>query len=262
MPRRSLATPLIVANWKMQLSVAEEHERLTALKLRLKTVRRRHQAVVCPSFLGLAGAKRLVRGSTIKLGAQDVFWDEHGAYTGEISPLSLREVGADYVIIGHSERRALLGESDEMISRKVISALGHGLTPILCVGESAHDRNEGRHELVVRHQVRHALRAAPPPSGQGRFYIAYEPIWAVGTGEAASAEEATAMLAVIRQTLVDRYSLAQVDQSIRVLYGGSVDAQNVSQYVGGDTYHGALVGTASLDVDNLATLITNISEHF
>lgn len=262
MARRSLATPLIVANWKMQLGVGESHERLADLKLRLKTVRGRYQPVVCPTFMALADAKRLLRGSTIKLGAQDVFWDDQGAYTGEISPLSIREVGAEYVIIGHSERRHVIGETDEVIARKVISALGHGLTPILCVGETAHERNEGRHETVIRQQLHRALRSSPPPAGQGRLYIAYEPVWAIGTGEPASVNEALTMLEVIRQTLIDRYSLAQVEQGIRMLYGGSVDADNVDRYVGSTTYHGALVGGASLDPAHFTTLIKKIIEHF
>lgn len=262
MARRTPSTPLIVANWKMQVGIDESHELWTSMKARLKTVRGRFQVVVCPPFLSLSGMKKLMRGSDVQLGAQDVFWDDRGAYTGEVSPLSLREAGVDYVIIGHSERRQLLGETDAMVGRKVVSALGHGLTPILCVGETAHERNENRHEIVIAKQLRAALRTAPPPRGQGRLYIAYEPIWAIGTGEPASAEQAVAMYHLIRQTLLELYSPEQVDHSVRILYGGSVDAQNVTEYVRADAYHGALVGGASLKPEIFATLITNITKQF
>ena len=262
MTRRSPATPLVVANWKMQLGIEESHQRFTDLKARLKTVRGRYQTVVCPSFVSLGGMKKLLRATDIQLGAQDVFWDDCGAYTGEVSPLNLREAGVEYVIIGHSERRQLLGETDTMIGRKMVSAFGHGLTPILCVGETAHERNEGCHEMVVARQLQAALRTAPPPIGQGRLYVAYEPIWAVGTGEAASSEVALAMFNVILETLYERYSREQVERSCRVLYGGSVDAENVTNYVHASAYHGVLVGGASLDPEKFASLIEQITKHF
>lgn len=262
MSRRSPSTPLIVANWKMQLGIEESHQRFTDLKMRLKTLRGRYQAVVCPSFVSLGGMKKLLRATDIQLGAQNVFWDDRGAYTGEVSPLNLREAGVEYVIIGHSERRQLLGETDEMVGRKLVSAVGHGLTPILCVGETAHERCEGREEMVVTRQLQAALRTAPPPTAQGRLYIAYEPIWAVGTGEPASRDDAMTMYNVIQQTLFDRYSREQVEQSCRILYGGSVDADNVSQYVQANAFHGALVGGASLDPAQFTSLIENIIKHF
>ncbi len=262
MARRVPATPLIVANWKMQLGIEESHQRLSELKQSLKTVRGRYQAVVCPSFVALDGLKKVLRGSSMKLGAQDVFWNDHGAYTGEVSPLNLREVGVEYVIIGHSERRQLLGETDEMVGRKIISALGHGLTPILCVGETAHERNEGRHELVIAKQLTAALRTAPPPMGHSRLYVAYEPIWAIGTGEPAGAEVAQTMREVIRQTLIELYSPAQVEQSFRILYGGSVNADNVMDYVRANSFHGVLAGTASLDPAKFAWLISHITKEF
>lgn len=262
MPRRASPTPLIVANWKMQLSIGESVNRAAVLKTKLREVKGRFQVVLCPSFLSLGGVKKTIRGSAVRLGAQDVFWDERGAYTGEVSPMNLKETGVEYVIIGHSERRQLLGETDAMIGRKVISALGHGLTPILCVGETAHERNDGRHELVVTRQLTNALKTAPPPVGTGRLYIAYEPIWAIGTGEPASPDQALDMLEFIRQTLIDLYSLDQVERSFRVVYGGSVDAGNVRDYVGPKAFHGALVGTASLDPDTFVEVIKHIDQGF
>lgn len=262
MPRRSPHIPLVVANWKMQLGIEQSHERFQELKQLLKTVRGKYQAVVCPSFLALGSMKAMLRGTDIRLGAQDVFWDDRGAYTGEVSPLNVREAGAEYIIIGHSERRQIMGETDTMVGRKVISALGHGLTPIVCVGETAHERNEHRHEQVVAKQIREALRTAPPPLRQNRLYIAYEPIWAIGTGEPASADDALHMFEFIQQTLYERYSREQVDQSFRILYGGSVDPTNVSTYVMSTAYHGALVGGASLVPKDFATLISNITKNF
>lgn len=262
MPRRSPNTPLIVANWKMQLGIAESHERFTELKTRLKTVRGRYDVVVCPSFTALSGMKKMLRGTAVALGAQDVGWNDRGAFTGAESPLSLVEAGATHVIIGHSERRHLFGETDTMVARKLINALGHGLSPILCVGETAHERNEGRQEIVVRRQLQEAFRTAPPPPTDSRLYVAYEPVWAIGTGEPADPDAALSMYEMIRQTLYDRYSMAQVEQSVRILYGGSVDAKNVTHYVHAGRYHGALVGGASLQSASFVELISNISSTF
>jgi triosephosphate isomerase (TIM) len=262
MTRRPQSTPMIVANWKMQFGIVQAHEQLAALNKSLKTIKGRYQTVVCPSYLSLPGAKKFIRGGSIKLGAQNVFWDERGAYTGEVSPLDLNDMGVEYVILGHSERRQLLRENDVMVGRKVISAVSHNLTPILCVGESAHDRNDGRQDMVVRYQISNALKCVPPPRDGHRIYIAYEPIWAVGTGEPASAEQALEMLGQIHQTLYDLYSVDQVASSFRILYGGSVDPDNVSRYVGAAGYHGALVGNASLDHIKFVKLITNIVQKF
>ncbi len=264
MTRRSPTIPLIVANWKMQLGISDSHERLTEVKQRLKTVKGKYQAVVCPSFLALPEIKKILRGSSIQLGAQDVFWSDKGAFTGAVSPLSLQEVGVEYVILGHSERRQLMGETDEMVGRKVMSAMAHGIIPIICVGETAHERNEGQHEIVVRRQVVESLRSMPP-TVQQRIYIAYEPIWSISTNanaEPADPDDVQNMLMLIRQTMIERFSPEFVDQHVQVLYGGSVDEKNASQYVSSDRFHGALVGGASLIPEKFATLITNITKHF
>lgn len=262
MARRPTTVPLIVANWKMQLGMADSHQRLAELKVKLKTLHGRYKIVVCPTALALPGAKKLLRGSPIQLGAQNVSWDDRGALTGETSPLSLVETGVEYVIIGHSERRHLLGETDEMVGRKVVSALAHGLAPIICVGETAHERNDNRHELVVGRQLTAALRTAPPPTINHHITIAYEPVWAIGTGEPASSAEATAMLDVITQLLINRYGLEIVERNFRLLYGGSVAPENVGQYVRAGAFHGALVGGASLEANSLTGLISNITKNF
>lgn len=255
-------TPVVIANWKMQLGIRDTAVRIAVLRAKLKNFGHHVQVVICPSYLSLMDAKKMLRNSKIRLGTQDVFWDEKGAYTGEVSPLMLLEAGVEYVILGHSERRQHLGETDVMVARKIISALAHGLMPIICVGETAHERSDGLQEIVVRRQITNALRSAPPPSLNRTVYLAYEPIWAIGSGEPAPADLADDMRAFIRQTLIDRYGLPLVTRCFRILYGGSVSASNVSDYIRPGGYDGALVGTASLDPANFYTILTTIRKKF
>ena len=262
MPRRPAIVPTVVANWKMQLGVAESHQRLTVLKAAIKDKTFKAHMVVCPSYLALPGAKKLLRGTDIRLGAQDIWWSDRGANTGAVSPLDLQEVGVEYVIIGHSERRQQVGETDIMVGRKIISAVGHQIRPVVCVGETADDRAEGRHELIVRRQLTIAFKSVPPPTQDGRYLIAYEPVWAIGTGEPAPPEIARDMLDFIYQTMIELYNNSIVNQNIRFLYGGSVDAANVGNYVRPNGYHGTLVGGASLDPELFAILIEKITEQF
>ena len=178
--------PIIVANWKMQLGVNETVNRLTALRLYVKDFGYQIDVAVCPSTISLTKAKEILVTSKIQLGAQDVFWEEKGAYTGETSPRQLQEIGVRYVIVGHSERREFLGETDSMVGQKVMSTLAHGLLPILCVGETAHHRNDNVHEMVITQQLDRALQSATPPNKNQMLLVAYEPMWAIGTGEPAS----------------------------------------------------------------------------
>lgn len=255
-------TPVVIANWKMQLGVRDTAVRLAILRAKLKNFGHQVKVVVCPSYMSLMEAKKMLRNSKIQLGAQDVFWDEKGAYTGEVSPLTLLEAGVGYVLLGHSERRQYLGETDVMVARKIISALSHNLMPVICVGETAHERNDGLQETVVRRQLSNALRSAPPPSLNRTVYLAYEPIWAIGSGEPAPADLADDMRVFIRQTLIDRYSLPLVTRCFRILYGGSVNADNVCDYIRPGGYDGALVGTASLEPSNFYTILTTIRKKF
>ena len=254
--------PIVVANWKMHFGQAESAARIAALRTKLKTVGPAVKVVVCPSFTSLHAAAKALGNSSIHLGAQDVFWDERGAYTGEISPLMLSELGVEYVIIGHSERRQILGETDTMIGRKMISALAHGMMPILCVGETVEQRAQGRHERVVADQLVNALRSLPPPPRHRRLYVAYEPIWAIGTGQAADPGTAISMGELINQTLIDLYGLDIVSSSIRILYGGSVDAQNIGHYVKLGGFTGALVGTASMEPTSLINMLKVVKKNF
>lgn len=254
-------TPLLIANWKMQLSVGDSLERLRQLRVRLDDFRDDLHVAVCPSFPALPVAADILSDSSIRLGAQDAFWTDRGPFTGQVSPADLRAIGVHYVLLGHSERRQL-GETDDMIGRKMVAAVGHGMMPVLCVGETAAERSDGRHELVVRRQLTAALRSMPPAVRGRRLSIAYEPVWAIGSGEPARPEQALEMKAVIDQTVVDLYSAVTAAESFRVLYGGSVTADNICDYVRPTGFSGALAGTASLEVDSFVTMIEAVNQCF
>ncbi len=254
--------PLLVANWKMQLTLEETGRLLTAVQQALGSNIDPVKLVVCPSYPALEQVRQGLSGSPIRLGAQDVFWSERGAFTGEVSPLQLRELGVSYVIVGHSERRHHLEETDAMISQKMISAIGHGIMPILCVGETADDRAAGRTELVVRTQLQNALRSVPPAALGRRLCLTYEPVWAISPGGPASPEEALEMKALIEQVVVDMYGAELMARSFRFIYGGSVDAQNVCDFVSPDGFAGALVGAASLKAESLVAMVRAVHECF
>lgn len=215
--------------------------------------------VLCPSFPALPGVAEVLRRSRIMLGAQDLFWADRGAFTGEVAARDLRSFGCRYVIIGHSERRRELGETDEMINRKVLAALSHGLSPIVCLGESREQRQANLQHHVVTQQLQAALRNVPPPRHGMKVIVAYEPIWAIGTGIAAQPEDAHDLAAVIHQTLVDVYGEGVANAAASILYGGSVSAENVTAFVDRDHIQGVLVGGASLSATSFSTLIKKLS---
>jgi triosephosphate isomerase len=246
----------VIGNWKMKLSgkasvsLAEEVERLIGAWIGETEV----IAVVCPSHLALGEVARVVSGSPIALGAQDVFWEDEGAFTGEASPRDLEEIGCAYCIVGHSERREFLGETDAMVNRKTAALLRHGITPIICVGETRDERLAGRRDSVVVGQVKAALSGIRPADGQ-RVIIAYEPRWVIGTGEAVAPEDAAEMHHLIREavgeTLGDgaRQPAAGKDAGggrCFVIYGGSVDSRNLRGFLEVPVIDGVLVGGASL----------------
>lgn len=253
---------MVVANWKMQLTTDEAVSAATTLKSKLRTFGAGVKIGICPAFTSLFDVGNALAGSAIHLGAQDTFWDERGAYTGEVSPLELQRLGVEYVIVGHSERRQYFHEDDTMVARKMISAVTHGMMPILCVGESAEDRHANRQELVVSRQLQVAFRSLPPPRKDRRISIAYEPIWAIGTGEPANAGQADAMRLLIEQALVDLYGESLAAENFRILYGGSVNADNVADYVTPEGFHGALVSTASLEPKNFLALLQRVKRTF
>jgi triosephosphate isomerase (TIM) len=256
-----ISWPIIVGNWKMQLGIAESIALTKELVSYCQALKTSMAVVVCPSYVALPLVRDIVDDGPVQLGAQDLFWAERGAYTGEISPSMLQELGVEYCIIGHSSRRAL-GETDAEVGRKTLSALTHGIRPIICVGESAAERALGRQQEVVRKQLESAFRSSPPPTKNQLVYIAYEPIWAISPNDAADPGEAELMRRYIRRTLVDFFPAELVESSFLVLYGGSVDSENVANYIAPDKFKGALVGKASLSAASFCSLIQTVSGSF
>jgi triosephosphate isomerase (TIM) len=239
-------TPLIVGNWKMHKTVAQT----TAFvrEMRAQGVPRFDvDAVICPPFTALAAAHEALHGSPVGLGAQNMHWADQGPFTGEISPLMLVELGVQWAVIGHSERRALFGELDERINEKVRAALAHGITPIVAVGETEAEHRSGAAVARVREQVAAAF-AGIPAADVARCVVAYEPIWAIGTGNADTPSEANALMGEIRTIVPDL-------QSVRLLYGGSVKPDNVAAFVAQPNIDGGLVGGASLEPASFIALL-------
>ena len=244
--------PIIAGNWKMYKTVGEAVELVEALAAGLGPVPDR-EVVVCPPYTALYPLSSLLADTPIALGAQDMFFETQGAYTGAISPLMLRDIGCRYVIVGHSERRQHFGDDDAIVNLKLLSALAHGLRPILCVGETKPQRDAGMAEQVVVAQVRAGL-AAVSTDQLAEVVIAYEPVWAIGTGDTATAADAQAMHATIRATLASLYAPA-LAEGVRIQYGGSVKPDNVDELMAQPDIDGALVGGASLKADSFLRIV-------
>jgi triosephosphate isomerase len=243
--------PLIAGNWKMHKTAAEGQALAQAIRQGLQTDH--VEVVLCPPFTALSAVHAVLQGSSIRLGAQNMHWEDAGAFTGEISPVMLKE-WCRYVILGHSERRQHFHEDDEMIRRKVAAALRHGLTPILCVGETLAQREAGETGAVVAAQTRCALEGLTPEQAIG-IVIAYEPVWAIGTGRAATGADAEEVIRRwIRGTLAEQFGV-EVAQRVRVLYGGSVTPENIAEFVCRPSIDGALVGGASLRAESFLGII-------
>ncbi len=239
--------PFIAGNWKMHKTVAEARHLVSEMVPGLQSIEGIDK-VLCPPFTALLAVRALLEGTDIGLGAQNVFWENSGAYTGEISPMMVSEL-CQYVIIGHSERRTYFGETDQMVNRRVQAALLHGLIPIVCVGETLEENEAGQTAVVISRQIKEGmgrLDFGGSAMKAQKVVIAYEPVWAIGTGRAATAEGANAEVAeVIRPSLADLYG-EEFAQAIRVLYGGSVKANNAREFFSQPDIDGALVGGASL----------------
>ncbi|HWW67959.1 MAG TPA: triose-phosphate isomerase [Solirubrobacterales bacterium] len=246
MPER---TPCIAANWKMHKTVAEAAQFVDALLPRIAATQ--NDVVICPSFLALSEVVERSRGNAVRVAAQNMHEEVSGAFTGEVSAAMLGEVGVDAVVLGHSERRRLFCETDEALARKVPAALAAGLEPILCVGETEEARDAGQTEAVLERQLQTDL-AAVDPAGLARVVVAYEPIWAIGTGRTASPGQAQKAIAFIRDTL--RILGAEADRA-RILYGGSVKPGNAVELMAQPDVDGALVGGASLDPGDFAAIV-------
>lgn len=246
-----MRTPLVAGNWKMNKTIAETRDLVFKMSLQLREINGVDK-VLCPPFMSLMAASALLEGSGISLGAQNMHWEEKGAFTGEISPAMVKEL-CRYVILGHSERRAYFGETNEIVNRKLISAQTFDLTPIVCVGETLEQYESNRTREVVSAQTSQSLRDVSPAFAS-RIIVAYEPVWAIGTGKASNGIEANAVVKdIIRPALTELFG-SETAQAIRVLYGGSVTASNAAEFFGQPDIDGALVGGASLKIDEFAAI--------
>ena len=247
-----MRTPMVAGNWKMNKGLYETRDLIREMLPELHDVEE-VEVVICPPFVGLGVARRELDGSTIKLGAQNMHWSNSGAFTGEISPLMLKEL-CEYVILGHSERRAMFGETDETVNKKVLAALAHGLKPIVCVGETLEENQGGITGEVVGRQVRADLEGLTQEQAE-QVVIAYEPVWAIGTGLAATPEGANAVHKdVIRPILRELFG-EEIGDGMRILYGGSVNPGNAAELFGQSDIDGGLIGGASLKAESFIALV-------
>lgn len=243
--------PIIAGNWKMNKTYSEAKSLIDEIsKLSLN---KEVEAVICPPFINLSLAVELTKESQVQVGAQNMYFEEAGAFTGEVSPLMLKDLGVKYVILGHSERREYFKEDDELINKKILSSLSHDLMPILCVGETLEEREAGKEKEKVKEQVTRDLQGLNEESFD-KLVIAYEPIWAIGTGKTASSQDAEDMCAYIRSLVVELFGL-EAGQKVRVQYGGSVKPSNVKEIMDKENIDGALVGGASLEAESFGQLV-------
>ena len=249
--------PIVAGNWKCHKTTAEAVELARQLRTSLDGVQD-VEIVVCPPFTALSATAAALRGSSIGLGAQDVFWEPSGAFTGEIAVPMLVELGCRFCIVGHSERRQYFGDTDDSVNRKLRALLAAGLTPIVCIGETLPQREQGETFDVLRRQLEGALKDLAAPEGQ-RLVIAYEPVWAIGTGRNATAAQAQEAQAFIRRWLEGVWT-AQAAGQVRIQYGGSVNAANALELLQQADVDGALVGGASLKVDSFIAIVKAASE--
>ncbi len=250
-------TPLIAGNWKMHKTIAQAEEFIQALLPRVSVVDGTDVDVaICPPFTALQAMVDSTRGSRVAIYAQNMHQANEGAFTGEVSVTMLTELDIAGVVLGHSERRELFGETDRALAQKVPAALAAGLLPVLCVGETEEERERGDTERKLRHQVQEDL-ARLEPEQLGDVVIAYEPIWAIGTGQVATAEQAQEAVAFVRALVADRSKEAA--QRTRILYGGSVKPDNAAELMALPDVDGALVGGASLDADAFAAIVAAVA---
>lgn len=245
-----MRTPIIAGNWKMNKTIKEALELVKEIKK--AKLNENTEAVLCVPYTLLKSVGEEIKDTKIKLGAQNMHWEENGAFTGEVSPIMLNELEVEYCIIGHSERRQYFGETDETVNKKVKSALAHGIKPIICVGETLTQREAEKAEEVVKNQVVRGFEGISVED-INKIVIAYEPIWAIGTGKTASSDDANAMCAFIRETIGELYGKEK--DTIRIQYGGSVKPSNVKELMDKSDIDGALVGGASLKSDDFVKLI-------
>ncbi len=241
--------PIIAGNWKMNKTAAEGAALVNALKPLVKDAS--CDVVVCVPFTDIPAVSAAVKGSNVHLGAQNVHFAEKGAYTGEISAEMLKEFGVEYVIIGHSERRQYFGETDETVNKRMHAALAAGLIPIVCVGESLEERETGKTEAVLSVQIKEGLKGLDDVS---KIVIAYEPVWAIGTGKTATAEQANETIGFIRKTLAETFC-PKCAEKVRIQYGGSMNAKNCKELMAMPEIDGGLIGGASLKAEDFSIIV-------
>jgi triosephosphate isomerase len=246
--------PFIAGNWKMNTTATEAEKLVLEMLDKLDGIKG-VEKVLCPPFISLVALNMMLQNSSIKLGAQNMYFETEGAYTGEISPIMLCEL-CKFVILGHSERRGYFGETNEIVHKKVKAALANKLQPILCVGERLAENEAGKTEDVIDRQVTGALQGIEPVSN---LVIAYEPVWAIGTGKAARGGQAAATIQFIRDVLIKLWNKS-VAQNVRILYGGSVNSKNIAEFISHPEIDGALVGGASLNSEEFVTIVEQTAE--
>ncbi len=248
----AVRTPIIAGNWKMNKKVDEAVALVEALKPLVADVKN-VEIVVCPTFLSLHAVGKAIQGSNIQMGAQNAYIKESGAYTGEVSPQFLQDVGCQWVIIGHSERRHILGETDELLNEKLRFALAAGMKVMFCIGELLEERKSGRMQDVIKRQVVEGLKGLTAADLEN-VVLAYEPVWAIGTGETASPEQAEEVHVFTRALVNDMFGAAAAE-AMRIQYGGSVKAENAAELFAKENVDGFLVGGAALKADGFAAII-------
>ncbi|MGE5629759.1 MAG: triose-phosphate isomerase [Caulobacteraceae bacterium] len=242
---------VIAGNWKMNKTVGEAVKLVTDLLPLVKNAKA--EVVVCPPFVDLSEVEKAVNGSNMGVGAQNMYYKDSGAFTGEVSPVFLKDMKIEYVILGHSERRQFFKEDDSEINKKVLAALNHGLKPILCVGETLEEREKGEAFKVITTQIDGSLTGMKGMNLDD-LIIAYEPVWAIGTGKTATSEDANTVIGFIRKLLRERFGDSVADNT-RILYGGSVKSSNIKELMGMPEIDGALVGGASLDAVEFSKIV-------
>lgn len=244
---------LIAGNWKMYKDLLESIELIEALKIRLATLKPSVTVAVCPPFTSLPIASNLLKGSSIKLGAQNMSEHDDGAFTGEVSWKMLRSVGCDYVILGHSERRQYFHETNDLVNRKAKKALANGLKPILCVGENLEERERGITDQIISTQIKGVLEGISSADMEN-VTVAYEPVWAIGTGKNATPLQAQEVHQLIRKLISQQYMWSLAER-VTIQYGGSVKPENAENLLAQNDIDGALVGGASLNVESFASIV-------
>ncbi len=244
---------VIAGNWKMNNDIGGTAKLISELKKELTQTSVKCDVIICPPFTSLDTASAMIKESVIKLGAQNMYHEESGAFTGEISASMLKSVGCDYVILGHSERRTIFGETDELINLKIKKAISGGLTPIFCFGETLEEREGGITEKVIERQVKNGLKDISAENST-EMILAYEPVWAIGTGKTATPQQAQDIHAFIRNILSEIYS-SEIAAKVVIQYGGSVKADNASELLSCPDIDGALVGGACLKADSFMGII-------